>query len=311
MRYFKYTLISLLFLLGAVACNENRQFEEELYKKVFAIVSSGGYNMFEVEHSLDAIESTGYVSISMGGTNPTETDTRITLFEDANLFNRYNRGNYDVETEEYARLLPAGHYTIDSYDITIPAGQREARLPIKIRPEGLSPDSTYFVSLKVKDYSHYEVNPEKADVLYRVLLKNFYAVQKSPGTTYDLRGKIDEGNELGSKRMFPLTGNSVRIMAGNPTGASAIPEDTAVINRLSIRLEIADNGHVTISSFKPGRVQIEQLDDDPDYPNIFFIDDDGFFTYKSFLLHYRYKVEGESVREVREELRLEFKDYSK
>jgi hypothetical protein len=296
-------------LFGAVACNENKQFGEELYKKVFAIVSSGIYNVFEIEHSLDTIESTGYISISMGGTNPTEMDTRITLFENTDLLGRYNRGNYDVETEKYARLLPAEHYTIDSYDVTVPAGQREARLPIKIRSEGLSPDSIYFISLKVKDYSNYEVNPDKADVLYRVFIKNFYAVQKSPGTSYNMKGKIDDGNEIGTKRMFPLTGNSVRIMAGNPSEAAAIPEDTAVVNRLSIRLEIADSDSVTISSFKPGRVQVEQLDGDPDYPNIFFIEDDGFFTYKTFLLHYRYKVEGDnSVHEVREELRLEFKD---
>jgi hypothetical protein len=305
MKYFIRIILSLLFLGGIVACNENRQFEEELYKNVFAIVSSNNYNVFEMEHDLDEYESTGYISVSMGGTNPTETDTRITLVEDMNLFDRYNKGTYDVAIKKYARLLPAGNYSIESYDITIAAGQREARLPVKIRPEGLSPDSTYMISLKIQDYSHYEVNPDKADILYNVLIKNYYAVQKSPGTTYNLKGKLDAGNVLGSKKMFPLTSNSVRIVAGNPTFAA----DTAVINKWSIRLAIADNGHVTIIPFKNGRIQIEQIDDDPDYPNRFFIEDDGFRTYKSFLLHYKYKVEGDnSTHEMREELRLEFKD---
>jgi hypothetical protein len=299
----------LLFLAGVVACNENEQYEAEQYKKVFAIVSSDNYNVFAKEHDLDEAESTGYISISMGGTNPTETDTRITLVEDANLFDRYNRGTHDVATEKYANLLSAEHYTIDSYNITVPAGKREARLPVKIRPEGLSPDSTYMISLKIQDYSHYEVNPVKADVLYSILIKNYYAVQKSPGTTYTMKGKLDDGTILGTKRMFPLTGNSVRIMAGNPSEAAAVPDNPEVVAKWSIRLEIADNGYINITPFKNGRIQVAQIDDDPEYPNKFYIEDDGFRTFKSFLLHYKYKVEDESAEhEVREELRLEFKE---
>jgi hypothetical protein len=302
-------MLSLLLLAGIVACNENKQFEEELYKKVFAIVSSDTYNVFEKEHDLNETESTGYISFSMGGTNPAETDVKITLVEDINLFDRYNKGTYDVVTDKYARLLPANNYTIDSYDITIPAGIREARLPVKIRPEGLSPDSTYMISLKIKDYSHYEVNPDKADVLYRVLIKNYYAVQKSPGTTYSMKGKLDDGNVLGSKRMLPLTNNSVRIMAGNAPDASSSPADidTAVINKWSLKLEIADDGHVTIKPFKNGGIQVEQIDGDADYPNKFFIEDDGFRTFKSFLLYYKYKND-DTEHEMKEELRLEFKD---
>lgn len=311
MKYFIRIILSLLLLAGIESCNENRQFEEELYKNVFAIVSSDTYNMFEKEHDLDESESTGYISFSMGGTNPTETDVKITLVEDMNLFDRYNKGTYDVVTDKYARLLPANNYTIDSYDITVPAGKREARLPVKIRPEGLSPDSIYMISLKIKDYSHYEVNPTKADILYRVLIKNYYAVQKSPGTTYSMKGKLDDGNVLGSKRMFPLTRNSVRIMAGNAPDAAAASSDIdmAVINKWSIILEIADDGHISIKPFKNNSIEVEQIDGDTDYPNKFFIEDDGFRTFKSFLLYYKYKVDGDnSVHEMKEELRLEFKD---
>jgi hypothetical protein len=178
-------------------------------------------------------------------------------------------------------------------------------LPVKIRPEGLSPDSVYMISLKIKDYSHYEVNPDKADVLYRVYIKNYYAVQKNPGSTYNMKGKLDGDNTIGVKRMFPLTHNSVRIMAGTETFEANVD----VINKWSITLEIADDGYVTVKPFKSSSIQIEQIDDDPDYPNTFFIEDDGFRTFKSFLLHYKYKVEGSNtVHEVREELRLEFKE---
>jgi hypothetical protein len=296
----------MLLLAGISSCNENKQFEEELYKKVFAIVSSDSYNVFAKEHDLEEPESTGYISVSMGGTNPIESDTKITFVEDSDLFDRYNKGTYDVSLEKYANLLPASHYTIDSYSVTIPAGEREARLPVKIRPEGLSPDSTYMISLKIKDYSHYEVNPNKADVLYRVYIKNYYATQSST-TNYNFKGTEDGGNMLGTKHMVPLTRNSVRILAGNNPGSNPGLSD---INKWGITLEIAEDGYVTVKPFKSSSIQItEQIDDDPNYPNKFFIEDDGFRTFKSFLLHYKYKVEGDNKEhEVREELRLEFKE---
>ena len=43
------------------------------------------------------------------------------------------------------------------------------------------------------------------------------------------------------------------------------------------------------------------------FPNIFKIEDDGFKTYKTFLLRYNY-VSGSTVVEMKEELRLEFKE---
>ncbi|MDR3245955.1 MAG: DUF1735 domain-containing protein [Prevotellaceae bacterium] len=304
MKYFIKILMSLLVLLGISSCNENKQFQEELYKNVFAIVSSDSYNVFEKEHNLDEAESTGYISISMGGTNPTTKDTKITLVQDLDLFNRYNKGTYDVETEKYANLLSPGKYTIDSYNLTVPAGQREVRLPIKIRPEGLSPDSTYMISLKIAEYSDYEVNPDKSDVLYRVYIKNYYAAQKSQ-TNYNMKGSLDGGNILGTKRVFPLKGNSIRIIAGN----QGFEADTAIINKWSIAVEVAGNGHATIKPFRNNRIQVEQIDDDPNYPNKFFIEDDGFRTFKSFLLHYKFKVEGDNnIHESREELRLEFNE---
>ncbi len=63
-------------------------------------------------------------------------------------------------------------YDIDDYSLTIPVGgERNGRMKIAIRPEGLSPDSTYFIPIKVDSYSSYEINHKKSNVLYRVLLK--------------------------------------------------------------------------------------------------------------------------------------------
>jgi hypothetical protein len=64
----------------------------------------------------------------------------------------------------------------------------------------------------------------------------------------------------------------------------------------------ADN-RVTISPFKD--VTVEQLDGDPDFPNIFKVEDDGYNIYKTFLLSYKFRVGSGTTYTMKEELRLE------
>ncbi|GHT70888.1 hypothetical protein AGMMS50239_39720 [Bacteroidia bacterium] len=307
MKHINYLfgILIFVFLLCTVSCNDDENaYKSELYKKVFALVSADNYNVFTAVHDLEEPESTGYVSVSCGGTTPTDKDILINLKLDNDLFDRYNKGNYDVEENKYANILPADKYTIDNYSITVPAGERSGRMKIRMRPEGLSPDSIYFISLKIDNYSVYEANPTKSDILYRVLLKNSYALQSSSSfaTSYSMRGMLGVSNVMGTKSVFPLTHNSVRVMAGNET----FQADTALINGRSIILEVDDRNHVTVKPFK--HLYVEQIDGDPDYPNIYFIDDDGFRKFKTFQLRYNYRKAGDAtLYEMKEELRVELK----
>ncbi|KAA6302944.1 MAG: hypothetical protein EZS26_000839 [Candidatus Ordinivivax streblomastigis] len=293
-------IILAAFLLGLTACNEDKIFEKEQYKNVFALVSDDDYNVFSVVHNLGEAESIGYVAASCGGTNTTTQEIRITMEENDSLFNLYNKGNYDTDIDKYANLLPADKYTIDDYNFTIPAGERSGRMKLRVRPEGLSPDSVYFVSLRVANYSAYEVNPDKDDILYRVLIKNKYATQEY-ATNYDLRGSKNGIQTQGVKQMHPISANKVRIMAGTET----FQADTTVINKFGLILEIDATNHVHISSYK--NITVQQIDGDAEYPNIFLIEDDGYKTHKTFLLRYSYK-DGNTTHQMKEELRLEFKE---
>ncbi|MDR0560419.1 MAG: DUF4361 domain-containing protein [Prevotellaceae bacterium] len=296
------TAISVLTI--SVSCNEYGIFEDEMYKKVFAIVSSADYNVFPVEHDLEQDESTGYIAASMGGSTPADRNLTITMVHSSELMDMYNRANF-VEAGSYAKILSPTFYDIDDYHIGIAAGERQGKMKIRVRPEGLSPDSIYFISLKVGAYDCYEVNPQKSDILYRVLLKNKWAAQKTP-TNYMQRGTLNAANVFGSKRMFPLTKNRVRITAGNEPFSA----DTASINSMSIVLEIGQSGSITISPYK--NLDVQQVDGDPNYPNIYFIENDGYRTYRNFLLRYDYrKNNDQTVYEMREELRLEFKETDK
>ena len=293
----------ITLFLGVCSCDRDEVFEKEQYKNVFALIS-GSSNVSEKYHQLGE-ESTGYIAASCGGTNPTQKDIVVSLVEDQSLIDHYNTTNYDVDIARYARPLPKDKYDIDSYRLTIPAGEIGGRLPIRIRPDGLCPDSTYLVALRVDSHSTYELNPGKNFVLYSVKIKNYWA-RGDGSTIYSMKGKIREKDAAaeievpGTVTMAPLGETKVRIMAGNET----YEQDIAVFSKGAIVLDIDTiTGKVTISPYKT--ITVHQIDGDPDYPNIFKIDDDGYNTYKTFLLYYDYTA-GNTTYVIKEELRLEF-----
>lgn len=300
---FRNIIIIVTFILGALSCNQDEVFEKEQYKNVFALISQSD-NVYTKFFDLRKEESLGYISFSMGGTNRTGEDVVINLVEDNSYIDAYNRVNFDMDVQKYIKPLSDSKYDIEALQCKIPAGEIGGQIPVRIRPEGLSPDSSYFISVRVDSYSKYEINPEKNYLLYRVRIKNYWAL--GDGTTgYNLRGKRKEqgattGIEIpGVKIMHPIAANKVRIIAGTETYKS----DIATFNKFAIVLEIADDNKVSITSYK--NMEVTQINGDVDFPNIFRIDDDGFKTYKTFLLRYNYKVGGKTY-EMREELRFQF-----
>ena len=150
----KRDFITILALMMALSsCNDDALFEKEMYKNVVALISSDYYNTFEevVTLSPTGEEATGYIAACTGGTHAPKQDMVIGLEEDLTSLEFYNRSLYDVDEACYAKFLSSDKYEIVDYKIQINAGERTGRTMIKIRPEGLSPDSTYFVGLKATD----------------------------------------------------------------------------------------------------------------------------------------------------------------
>jgi hypothetical protein len=297
MKYMKIIIIAV-FVAGLCSCDRDEIFEKEQYKNGFALVSEDGYNIFSVVHDLEEAESIGYVAASCGGTNPTEKniDIRMELSED--FLDKYNKSNFDMSSAKYAQLLSPDKYRIDNWNFSIPAGEVRGLLPITIKPNGLSPDSVYFIPLRVSGFTEAEVNPDKSAILYRVLIKNRFATQKT-ATNYAMSG-IQNGNPvMGVKTMHPISGNKVRIMAGT----ISFEADANMINKSGIFLEVDENNHVNITPVRT--MNVTQVDDDPLYKNDYAIVDDGYKLYKTFRLRYDYKV-GNTTYQMSEELRLEY-----
>ena len=305
-KYIKIFLAVVILCVTFSSCKRDEVFENEQYKNVFAIVS-GTDNVSTWFHDLRLSESQGYVSASLGGSNPSTKDIRVTMVEDESLIDAYNITAFDMNTSRYIRPLPKSKYTIDTYDFTIPAGQVRASIPVKVRPAGLSPDSTYFIALKVDTYSTYEVNYEKDFVLYRVRTRNWWCEQG--GSIYTQRGERVEENTsnsplmvFGSKRLYPLTANTIRVLAGTELNDNL---DTEIFKKHSLELVIGSDNKITIRPISE-YLTVTQIDDDEEFPNVVLLNNDRFNYYKTFLLCYSYLHSDGRTYIMKEELRTSY-----
>ncbi|MDR2388824.1 MAG: DUF1735 domain-containing protein [Tannerellaceae bacterium] len=294
--------ITAVCLCGINACNEDAVFKKEQYKKVVALVSNEDYNVFSVVHDLNGEETIGYIAASIGGSNPSAEDVILSLIQDNSLVNIYNTGNFDVAVEKYAKVLPDNKFHIESYRLTIPAGQKTGRTAIRIIPEGLSPDTVYFVPLRINTFTGYEVNPNKADILYKVFVSNYYA-STATTTTYNMIARYSRNTEAfvdmpGLVTVHPIAKDKIRLFAGDITFSADIQkiDDSAII------IEVKSDNSINITAYK--NLEVTQINGDPDFPNVFSIYNDGFKSYKQFLLHYRYSI-GLNTWEWKQELRKE------
>jgi hypothetical protein len=98
------------------------------------------------------------------------------------------------------------------------------------------------------------------------------------------------------------------------TGDIAFESNAVLIGRASLLLEIDENNHVHISPYKDiadgvtvTQIEADDLDYDPEFPNVFRVENDGYNTYKTFLLQYEYVYQG-TTHTMLEELRLQFNE---
>jgi len=249
----KYIIsISIVFAaaFGFYACNEEDYSKREFYEYPVYLLSKEDHNVYNVMHPFypEGFETAGYFSIGVGGSLPNPDAFTVELEQNKTLFNQYNRYVFDIDTGRYAKLLPAKRYHIDQMTVDFPKNNKKQYVKVRVHVDthGLSPDSIYFIPVSIKSITGgYEANPKKADMLYRVIVANYYAEQIRL-STYTDRGKklmvnnpnLADVNDIvvvhdsvgqvaETKVMKPLSYNSVRIMCGeekeaklgNPTKA--------------------------------------------------------------------------------------------
>ena len=301
-----YRITACLFFSGLLACNQSDMFKEEQYKKVLYVLSDD--NMaFQVVHSLNETESTGYLTLYAGGTLDIDQDITFTLEPDEELLGEYNLLNYDLDTNKYAKRLDPSKYTIESYSVTMKQGGEMpyALLPIKIRPEGLSPDSLYMIPLKLTGVSAYEINPKKNRVLYQVVLENDFASEKD-NTLMSMRGTRQVGDGpvskiAANKRMYPLSKQEVRINAGMENSGNKA--DLELINKYSVIVKIGEEKTLnykgvsyyplTVYPYNKENIQVEMLGSEEDKEVLTVVESNRYgeeLGIMRFHISYRYRT---------------------
>ncbi|MCL2512179.1 MAG: DUF4361 domain-containing protein [Bacteroidales bacterium] len=287
----KISMICVL-TLSLAGCSNDDIYQDEHYKTLVYLLSDNN-NIYSASYTLNESEPVRYVTVGCGGSNPNEKAISVTLEPNPDMLDRFNSLNYDYQSE-YALLLPAERYDIVSYTVTLPSFStyHYARMPVTVRALGLSPDSIYFIPLKIKSVSQYEVNEDKKDVLFRVAIENDYAKQLVP-TYYSKSGVITD-NQVetlsGNKRVHPLEKNKVRMFIGNNVHS----DNTTVadIERLSIVVQINGDNSLTITPY--GTMEVEMLDEVKGYNRYDPAHMQGTTKQRVFYMNYRCRIRNTS-----------------
>jgi len=285
--------LALLLAFCLSCCDHDAIYNEEQYKTVVYLLS-GSDNIFTEAYTLSENEPVRFLSVGVGGSQSNQKNIVVTLEKDnLAMFNKYNSDNFDIDTEKYARLLPAHRFEIMSYIVNIPAQSTEqyARVPIKVNPHGLSPDSTYFIPIAIRSVSNYEVNEDKKNVLFRVTIENEYARHRIV-TQYTKKGDVKDQltpqyatTLSGTKWVQPLTQNRVRMFVGNFNQTTSSP--LVDIERYAMVVKVNEDNSLEI--FPWGTIDVEMLEME-DYnlynPKVM----QGTKEQRVFFLYYRYRI---------------------
>ncbi len=310
----------IMFLLVALCdCDNDDSTVSEEKKNVISLESEGTFNIFVEEHDLTAADAEGYtegyITAAIEGVLDNTDPITLSLVEDPALLEAYNKSNFGTQSYQYAQIVPADRYKFENHTLTFLQGKREGQFKLRIKTVGLSPDVSYFIPFRIDKTTAGEYDLKKNTILYRIYLKNKWASTQSIPKYSHSGSKVafpcyeQPTSTSAQKEVFPISGNEVRTLVGNKTiGANDSREK--VYESWAIRLSIGADGKVTIYPWSDGSsgMNLVQLDDDPDYPNVYKLitDEQGGKKYKIFLLNYKYyDPDGKVYYWMREELKIE------
>lgn len=284
-------IIATIALLsaGVVSCDDPLYDDEQYHKEIYLL--SEDQNIYSREYSLEEGKSTKSLSILYTGSTLLEKDVTVHLELEPSLVDEYNKRNFDVNSEKFAHLLSPDLYSIDHLDVTMKTDNPEVYtlVNVTVDPSILSPDSIYFIPLKLKEDDAYQVNADKSTVLFAAYPYNKYASVKTP-TYYVMVGSRQvEGDEStgkinGNKLVKPLSANQIRLCVDSRLDATTLDE----IAQYCMVLTINEDNSIGISAYNPEKLELQEIKDG-DKPSV-YDPETGLFT-----IYYKYKEDGKWV----------------
>lgn len=320
-----FTIILSSTLVVISGCN-SYDFEQEQFRKEVNLLSNSSLVYDRQVANLQQERDTLFVVASLSGSQASDASFTVGLQNSDTLLRAYNKSNFDINKARFAKYLPEECYEFPNMEMTIPAGSSKAMFPVYLKNlDKISPDTTYFLEYKIDSLKTPYYNSNKRHVLLRIHKENYYATTQT-ATYYNYTSSTiviantDGTNEVrrptNSNRVFPISGNSVRLMAGDET-FSDYTTALDIINNGSIILEMGKQlpenplaKELTILPYKS--IDVVQLTPIGEYDNTYLLNvirtPDGRATYyKEFRLHYKYRLKStDRYREVNAKLRYQF-----
>ena len=146
--------IMLCTLIGVLsACNEY-DFDQEQYRNEVGLLSNSSLIYDRQVANVGQEKDTIYLVATVSGSQISPNTHHVALLESDSLLKAYNKSNFDIEKEKFAKLLPDECYDFPNKELDIQAGTSKVMFPIYLKNlERISPDSIYFLD--------YKIDPEK------------------------------------------------------------------------------------------------------------------------------------------------------
>jgi len=160
---------------------------------------------FDIEPS-----ATLNLKVKCVGSEKAKEDIRVTIALDNSLIDTYNTEN-KLEPDEKLTEMPAARYAITVTEAVIKKGEREAVIPIDLKPDLFTFDANYAIGLAITSTSAGIISGNFGKVVLGLGAKNAY-----DGTyTYEASANtFNQPGKTGTARLVTIGPNTVRLMPG-------------------------------------------------------------------------------------------------
>ncbi len=304
----------LLLVVGITLFScETYDFDQEQYKKESYLLqnSDGVYDRQCVAMDAETSANGAFINLVVGisGSQLPSENVPVSIIHSDSLFKAFNKSNYDIDSTRFAKLLPEECYEEPALNGVIKAGESQVKFPIKLKNlEKLSPDSIYFLNYKLDPKSTTPFNNKKKEVLLRIHWKNEFASTQTRvmynynSTTVVNLSNGETARPTNTLQAFPLTVNSVRMLAGNEDYGDykkAAPQIRQKCVVLTVGKQLQTDPkkrEVVVTPYSDNEMEVVMLNPIGEYDNTFYLNElialgGGNSTYyKEFRVHYKYRL---------------------
>lgn len=227
MKKISKIISALLCLFLLAGCLEYPINDEQYKKQVYLVGAVDELQTKVIKFTAEEAEET-YIAAATGGSLRIDEDVKVTIAEDDEAIERYNKKYITGNKPLYHKLLPT-QYSVPTMGCVIKAGDIYARIPLKIRAKELHCDSLYMLSFKIASASC-EISKPDTTLLVTFKMENEYS-----GSYKMAMNKIElkDGLPVGK----PSLVNSIRML-------KAIDENTVRLFNLA---DIEENKNIAAS----------------------------------------------------------------